>query len=78
MLALMVTYDYNNQLMGLEMTTFQYATDRMLVGHDHDWSNKVLGNEMKKKNCDKGTSKLLVCFTHTELLFPFPQLTGEL
>jgi len=71
-----VTHDY--QLLGLERTMFVSMTDRMLVGHDRDRSSTVLDNPMKKENCEKETPKLLVCFAHTELLFPFPQLTFTL
>jgi len=67
-----VTNDY--QLLGLERTMFVSMTDRMLVGHDRDRSSTVLDNPMKKENCEKETQKLLVCFAHTELLVPFPQL----
>jgi hypothetical protein len=45
--------------------------ERVLVGHDRDWNNVVLGNQMKAKNCGKDKLKLLVGFTDTEFCFHF-------
>lgn len=67
-----VAHDYH--LLGLKRTMIVSITDRMLVGHDRDRSSTVLHSPMKKENCEKETPNLFVCFAHTELLVPFPQL----
>ena len=38
-----------NQLLGLERTTFERMTGRVLAEHYRDGNNRALGNQMKKK-----------------------------
>jgi len=61
--------------LGLERTTFEQMTGRMLVEHYRDRNNRPLGNQMKKKkkNYGKETPKLSPGFAHVELLLPFAQ-----
>jgi hypothetical protein len=48
------------------------------MGHDRERNNMVLGNQMKRKNCEKEKLKLLFGLAHTQLLFPFLQITGKI
>jgi len=74
MLVLKETCGYLNQLLGLERTTFEEMTGRVLAEHYCDTNNRALGNQMKKKkNCEKENLKLLPGFAHVELLLPFVQ-----
>ena len=60
--------------MGLERTTFEQMTGRVLAEHYRDRNNRALGNQMKKKkNCEKENLKLSPGFAHVELLLPFAQ-----
>jgi len=63
-----------NQLLGLERSTFEQMTGRVLAEHYRDRNNRALGNQMKKKkNCEKETPKHSPGFAHVELLLPFAQ-----
>jgi len=73
MFVLKETCGYMNQLLGLERTTFEQITGRVLVEHYRDRNNRALGNQMKKKNCEKENPKLSPGFAHVELLLPFAQ-----
>jgi len=65
---------YMNQLLGLERTTFEQMTGRVLAEHYRDRNNRTLGNQMKKKkNCEKENPKLSSGFAHLELLLPLAQ-----
>jgi len=68
------TCGYMNQLLGLERTTFEQMTGRVLAEHYRDRNNRALGNQMKKKkNCEKENPKLSPGFAHVELLLLFAQ-----
>jgi len=67
------TRGYMNRLLGLERTTFERLTGRVLAEHYRDRNNRPLGNQMKKKNCEKENPKLSPGFAHVELLLPFAQ-----
>ena len=74
MLVLKETRGYMNQLLGLERTTTEQMTGRVLAEHYRDRNNRALGNQMKrKKNCEKENPKLSPGFAHVELLLPFAQ-----
>ena len=73
MLVLMETRGYVNQLLGLEWTTFEQMTGRVLAELYRDRNNRALCNQMKKKNCEKENPKLSTGFAHVELLLPFAQ-----
>jgi len=73
-LVLKETRGYMNQLLGLERTTTEQMTGRVLAEHYRDRNNRALGNQMKKKkNCEKENLKLSPGFAHVELLLPFAQ-----
>jgi len=73
-LGLKETHGYMYQLLGLERTTFEQMTGRVLVEHYRDRNNSALGNLMKKKkNCEKENPKLSPGFAHVELLLPSAQ-----
>ena len=77
-LVLKETCDYMNQLLGLERTTFEQITGRVLAEHYRDRNNRALHNQMKeKKNCEKGNPKLSPGFACVELLLPFAQLADK-
>ena len=72
-LGLKEIHGYMNQLLGLERTTFEQMTGRVLAEHYRDRNNRALGNQMKEKNCEKEIPKLSPGFAHVELLLPFAQ-----
>jgi hypothetical protein len=76
-LDLKETRGYVNQLLGLERTTFEQMTGRVLGEHYRDRNNRALGNQMKKKNCEKENPKLSPGFAHVELLLPFSQTADK-
>ena len=79
MLVLKETRGYMNQLLGLERTTTEQMTGRVLAEHYRDRNNRALGNQMKrKKNCEKENPKLSPGFAHVELLLPFAQPADKL
>jgi len=52
-----------NQLLGLERTTFEQITGRVLVEHYRDRNSRELGNQMKKKkNCEQENPKFSPAF----------------
>jgi len=78
-LVLKETRGYMNQLLGLERTTTEQMTGRVLAEHYRDRNNRALGNQMKrKKNCEKENPKLSPGFAHVELLLPFAQPADKL
>ena len=68
------TRGYLNQLLGLEWTTFEQMTGRVLAEHYCDRNNRALGNQMKKKKiCEKENPKLSPGFAYVQLSLPFAQ-----
>jgi len=49
LLAPKETRGYLNQLSGVERTTFEQMTGRVLAEHYRDRNNRALANQMKKK-----------------------------
>ena len=74
-LVLKETYGYMNQLLGLERTTYEQMSGRVLAKHYRDRNNRALGKQImkKKKNCEKENPKLSPGFAHVELLLPSAQ-----
>ena len=77
MLVLKETCGYVYQLLGLERTTFEKMTGRVLAVHYCDRNNRALGGQTKKKNCEMENLKLSPRFALVELLLPFAQTADK-
>jgi hypothetical protein len=55
-------------MLGLERTKFEHMPGRVLAEHWRDRNNRALGNQMKKKNCEKENPKLSPGFANVEPL----------
>ena len=68
-----------NQLLGLERTTFERMTGRVLAEHYRDGNNRALGNQMKKKKkLWKGKPKALAWFCSCRACAPICTISWQI